>query len=265
MLQYRELGTGDTIIILHGLYGSSDNWLSIARKLPSFRIIIPDLRNHGHSPHYPSHTYEDMVEDIHALVKFLKLDKLTLLGHSMGGKVAMLYALKYEQTVRRLIVADIAPINYSCLPSHAGILAQHKNILHALSSIHLDKYANRTDVDKALSAFIPETNLRAFLLKNLAKRNEKLVWKINLPVLLQALPDIIDGFSEPSNTSLIPTLFIKGEQSPYIPTGSHTSIKRFFPKATCYTIANADHWLHVQAPEKFIEITTQFLDDKECE
>ncbi|HEY5719706.1 MAG TPA: alpha/beta fold hydrolase, partial [Gammaproteobacteria bacterium] len=177
-LYYREEGSGAPLLVLHGLFGSSSNWARLARGLAAeFRVICADLRNHGRSPHAAGMSYPQMAADVVALLDRLRLDRVALLGHSMGGKVAMQVALNQPERVSRLLVADIAPRAYR---------GNQAIVLEALEALHLDSLASRREADERLAAQVPETGVRAFLLTNLTQEQGRFGWRINLP-------EIIDG------------------------------------------------------------------------
>lgn len=263
---YREFGQSDNkLVILHGLYGSSDNWVSMARQLESdFHVIIPDQRNHGRSPHTATHTYEGMVEDLHRLFTTLNLSNVNLLGHSMGGKTAMLFALKYPKLVKKLIIADISPRNYSEQTNYGEITNNHKYIIEALQSLKLAEAHSRQDLDNQLEAYIKAPVLRQFLLKNIDRDNQQgFYWRLNLPVIAASLEEVMDGFSHlPDNISAdIETVFIKGENSPYIQEEDLLAARKRFKGAQVVSIPDAGHWLHAEQPELFYKTLHYFLEE----
>lgn len=259
MLNFRSFGSGPNFIILHGLYGASDNWLGIGKKLENhFTVYMVDLRNHGGSPHFDSHTYNDMSEDLSLFFKENNIKKATVLGHSMGGKVAMMFAANYPELIDKLIVADIAPKDYSLdLSKPQSII--HYNILSALNRIDFSKIKSRNQVNDHLSGEITSVSLRGFLLKNLRKTKSGLYeWKINVPVLKQYLPLITtevnyDFFDERRPILQYPVTFIRGLNSDYITDEDITKIKGIYPNAIFIDIKDAGHWLHAEQPDKFIE------------
>lgn len=259
MLYFRELGSGEPLVILHGLYGCSDNWLTIARQLKDYRLIIPDLRNHGRSPHFTSHTYSEMVEDVKELLEHLQIDNARFLGHSMGGKLAMLYSLRYPQQVSQLVVADISPRNYANPYNYGLEHSPHAEIIRQLQSVNLEQHSQRASVDKFLQESIPETNLRSFLLKNLSRIEGKLQWKINLDTLGNYLPEIMDGFTGIEHSSQVSALFIQAEYSSYITNNDLYYIKKHFPQAQVSTLQGCNHWLHTQRPKAFLKMIKHFL------
>ncbi len=266
-LFYREKGAGPrTIIIIHGLYGSSDNWLSIANALENkYRVISIDQRNHGQSPHSNEHTYQAMADDLKALMVKLNIEKATLLGHSMGGKTAMRFCLEHPEMVTKLIVVDIAPKSYASFSNYAEITANHQKIIDTLLDVDPSKFSNRRDIDKALKSKFPDKRLRAFMMKNLKKQKDgSYAWELNLKALKNNISEIMDGFSKlpaKPEKSMPETIFIKGEKSPYIHDDDTMVINKFFPGSQIVTIPDAGHWIHAEQPELFIKTVKYFLDD----
>ena len=184
-LNFKKTGTGKPLVILHGLFGSADNWFSIAKELEKdFTLYLVDQRNHGDSPHSEEWNYGVMVEDLKELIDEEGLDRIYLMGHSMGGKTAMNFAVEYPERVDRLIVADIAPRYYE---------VHHQTILEGLNSIKLDQIKSRKEADDQLAKYIDEVGIRQFLLKSLGRNSEGFVWKINLPVITENIEEIPKG------------------------------------------------------------------------
>lgn len=264
-LFYKTLGKGEPVFILHGLYGSSDNWMPVARLLSEkYQLILVDLRNHGTSPHDNSHKYADMVTDLAWLFHELDIEKAHIIGHSMGGKAAIAFAADYPEKVRSLIVADIAPKNYLKTPASAIQYEFHKRILETLSSLDLGVYQSRADVDEALQPGIPEKLVRQFILKNLYRVKNKFEWKINVQVLKKELDHIIGGVDADDYVDRIPifnypVLFIKGSLSGYIQPEDEPLIKRMYPEAKIEVIDNATHLLHAEKPLEFVKIVQGFF------
>ncbi|QZE14773.1 alpha/beta fold hydrolase [Halosquirtibacter laminarini] len=259
-LHYRKIGTGEPLIILHGLYGSSDNWFSIAKALENdFTIYLLDIRNHGKSQHMPTHTFEDMTNDLFHFMNEVNLTKSSILGHSMGGKVALHFALKYPEKVEHLIMADIVARNYRDNPAKANQADQHKEILGGLLSVDLDKYKTRKEVDKFLEPLISNEALRDFLLKNLKNDTTagKLTWKLNLEVLYNSLGVLMSSvnYADLEAMDHIPALdttLIRGLRSGYIAEEDIVKMKSIFPSLRIYDIPDAGHWLHSQQPQLVI-------------
>lgn len=262
-LFFRKYGSGKPLVILHGLYGSSDNWMSIGRKLAeNFEVYIPDQRNHGRSPHSDRHDYGSMREDLMEFIDGQGLQRVILLGHSMGGKTAMCFAANYPERIGTLIVADIAPKSYKGIWRREAL--NHYDILMAMKEVDFSRVSSRRDVDGQLAASIKSQRIRAFLMKNLGKeRDGRYSWSINLDVLIRELDNIMDGINEScfdlsSPTGDFPVLFIRGGNSPYIEEEDMKFINKLFPSARLETIPDAGHWLHAEQPEAFIETVSSF-------
>lgn len=249
-LYYRQRGQGTPIVILHGLFGCSDNWFTIARKLEEeYRVILPDLRNHGQSPHSEEWDYTAMSDDLYDLFNELQLDSANLMGHSMGGKVAIEFAARYPEKINKIVVVDIAPKYY---PVH------HMEILNGLRSIDLNTLQSRNEADKKLAETIQEPGIRQFLLKNLARNDDKFYWKINLDVIEKKIENVGEGMDDAIEIDL-PALFIRGEKSDYILNEDYDLIRDIFPKAKIATIKNSGHWVHAEKPAELLDMLTYFL------
>lgn len=261
-LFYRHLGQGKPLIILHGLYGSSDNWVTIAKQLGNdYSVIIPDQRNHGQSPHSAEHSYPLLVTDLLELTQKLKLDGFYLMGHSMGGRVAMLFQAQYPLLVEKLIVVDVAPWSYTPEDEwFRSAYAEHMHIIEALRTIQPAKITSRVEADRILQNNHLDHRLRNFLLKNLKRKNEGFEWSINLSALENNLEHLLLGV-EVNNTSasLADVLFIRGERSSYIPESHVSRLKQFYPKSEVISIPNAGHWVHAEEPEMFLSAVRRFL------
>jgi len=267
-LTYKKLGTGHPLIIVHGLYGASDNWLSIAKELSNhFEVYVLDQRNHGNSPHANSHTYPDLKEDLLEFMNDHKLDKAILLGHSMGGKTVMFFAIDYPERLSSLLVVDIAPKNYSKISDYAPQTTDHNCIVAAMLNLDLPVYKNRTEIDKKLAENISSEKVRQFLLKNLKRdENKKFIWKLNIKTISEYLPQIMDGingerFSGGKGITGFPVLFIRGEKSNYITDDDHNLIRTIFPYAEITTIPNAGHWVHSEQPKLLVKTVEYFVLD----
>ena len=249
-LHYREYGAGDPVVILHGLYGSSANWGSVARALAGrHRTILPDLRNHGDSPHRPAMSYEAMAGDVAELMDRLGLDVAALVGHSMGGKVVMTLALQRPRRVRRLCVVDIAPVPY---PPHLSA------ILDALEGVDLARTHSRPEADRQLAGWIDSPMIRAFLLQSLSCRGGRCRWRMNLPALRAGFGQLID-FPAPAGPYAGPALFLAGARSDYISDETLPAIHARFPAAIVKRVVGAGHWVHVDAPEVTVDLLRAFL------
>lgn len=250
-LFYRESGEGNPLIILHGLFGSSDNWYTLSKTFAShYRVLTVDQRNHGQSPHTAEHNYQLLTEDLEIFIREHSLEKPILLGHSMGGKTVMNFALKNPGLARQIIVVDMMPKAY---PIH------HDHIVEGLQSIPLETLTSRTEADQLLSKNIPEPDVRQFLLKNLSRNSEGgFVWKINLPVLAANIGPMVDGLVY-SGVYSGPALFVKGARSNYFKEGDQQQVKALFPAAEWSTLETG-HWVQAEKPQEFSQVVLNFLD-----
>ncbi len=251
-LHFREYGDGGgVLVLLHGLFGSSANWGSIARSLSSrYRVLVPDLRNHGQSPHAPEMDYSSMGTDLLGLLDSLEIGYCLLVGHSMGGKVAMHLALQQPQRIRGLAVVDIAPVAYR----HDFSL-----ILDAMESIDPAALRDRSDADRRLAATVPEEGVRGFLLQNLVRTGSAWAWRINLPALREGMSDIT-GFDQPAGMSYPgPAHFIFGERSDYVRPDAEPVIREMFPQARFCPVADAGHWVYAEQREGFMRCLEALL------
>jgi esterase len=250
-LHFKEFGRGKPLILLHGLFGSSDNWLGIAPKLAEkFQVLAPDLRNHGQSPHSDEMNYALMAGDVAEFLGARNLESANVLGHSLGGKVAMQFALQFSARVEKLIVVDMAPRAYA---------PEHDEIFAALLALNLENFSSRTEMEIALAENVPSLNLRRFLLKNL-RRNAggKFFWKMNLRGLFENYPKL--GEAIPSAKPFEkPALFLRAGKSDYVRESDFARIHELFPRAEIQTIAGAGHWLHADAPGEFTSHVLKFL------
>ena len=243
-------------IILHGLFGSARNWQTIARNLASSRSVWAlDLRNHGRSPWATPMTYPAMTQDVIHFIENLGQGPVTLIGHSMGGKVAMFLALTRPSLVSRLLILDIAPVTYDHM-----YIQKYTQIMQQLP---IDQMSNRRDAEHFLTFRIPEGTLRAFFLQNLIKdpHQNQWSWCINLNTISDSLSDLADFPPVRSGTRYTgPTLFVRGETSPYILPEHFTIIDELFLNAHHDVLLGANHWLHIQQPQAFMDKTWAFLD-----
>ena len=242
-------GTGTPLVVLHGLLGSSDNWQTLGAAWAAQRpVVVIDQRNHGRSPHHPSHGYPDMVIDLLDTLDCLGITKADLLGHSMGGKTVMHFADRHPERSRKLIIADMAPVAY---PPH------HTPLFDALADLDLSAFERRGEVDAALAERVPEPGVRQFLLKGLyrAKPNQ-FAWRYNLPVLRRHLADMT-AFLPMGQVSL-PTLAIYGTRSDYVVGRGLDALRAHFPRLEEAAL-DAGHWLHAEQPAAFSEVVTDFL------
>jgi len=249
-LFFREYGQGKPLIILHGLFGSSDNWLTQAKLLAdSFKVYTVDLRNHGLSPQSDLFDYPSMVSDLKEFIDDHNIIDAVFIGHSMGGKAAMNFAFAHPGKIDKLIVVDISPRAYNL---------EHYTILDGLNAIPIDSITSRNEADEILSQYVPETDVRQFLLKNLQRKpNGGFSWKINLPVLTQKLSNIgVDLQVEGTFTK--PTLFIRGVRSNYVLDSDWSRISTLFPKAMLETM-DTGHWVQAEKPKEFVDLVIQWL------
>jgi esterase len=251
-LHHRISGKGEPLMILHGLFGHSDNWQSIAKQLSEeYTIILVDLRNHGQSPHSDDWNYQLMAEDVKELADDLGFDKFYLAGHSMGGKVAMMFAQFYPERLHKLIVIDISPRYY---PVH------HHEIIDALLMVKPEGRSNRKEAENLLENSISDFATRQFLLKNLYWNEEqKLNWRFNLNVISENIEEV--GKAVPDNDAIIdiPSLFIKGSKSGYVKTQDEELIHQQFSHAEIVSIEDAGHWVHAEKPQELIATLKLFL------
>jgi len=252
-LFFREYGRrGPTLVILHGLLGSSQNWQRAAKEFEKkFRVLVVDQRNHGSSPHAGTHSFADLREDIKHFFDQQLLDNVYLLGHSMGGMAAMEFAFHYPERLAGLIVEDIAPRAYQSSSS---------DILHALGAVDLNAVVSRERVEAILAKNIKSPKTRQFLLTNLVRRDDQsFAWKANLPAL-QAFQNEMAAYEPPLAASYSgKTLFVGGELSDYRLDHDHDLILRHFPNSELVMIANAGHWIHFEALEAFTEAVIKFI------
>ncbi|HRY32398.1 MAG TPA: alpha/beta fold hydrolase [Bacteroidales bacterium] len=256
-LFFREYGQGQDFIILHGLFGLSDNWVTIARRIgEQFRVFVPDMRNHGQSPHHPVHSYPAMVADIEAFITSRVIRQPVVMGHSMGGKVAMQLALSNPELISRLIVLDISYREYN-------LRQQHLHMLEAMTSLDLTAVKNRREAEEHVAARIHERRLQQFVLKNLFRNGQVFSWRPNLTAL-EANLDLMAAGIGLQDTYPAPSLFIRGSDSDYLPDEDIPVIRKSFPAAQFQTISGAGHWLHADAPLALCRHIREFT-GKECE
>jgi pimeloyl-ACP methyl ester carboxylesterase len=249
-LFYKEYGEGKPVVILHGLFGFSDNWKSQAKVLANyFRVIVVDLRNHGRSEWADLHSYEAMANDVIETMDVLNLSQFNVIGHSMGGKVAMHLAQAYPDRLLKTIVVDMGVKSY---PMH------HQDLIEAIKSVPIETITARSQVNTFLTNKIPEEGVRQFLLKNLYWiERGKLAWRMNIDVLEANMNLILDAL--PEIEVLSPTLFIKGAESSYILEADYEAIESIFLDSEIHTINAAGHWVHADSFEEFLESVLAFL------
>jgi len=253
-LFYREYGQGQPLIILHGLFGLSDNWVGIAKHISSlgFRVFALDQRNHGQSPHSETFNYEALVDDLKGFIKHHELKDVILLGHSMGGKVAMKFAIENPSYTSKLIIVDIALRSYALSMSN-------QVVLQVMREIDLSKMDSRKEVMAILEAKIPSERVRLLALKNIRRSdNNKLEWRINIDSIFKNLKDL-SGVIGQEKSYEKQTLFIKGGKSDYISDNDIVDINHVFTNNTIQTVKGASHWVHVDSTELFLEQVREFL------
>ena len=259
-LYSRILGEGKPLVILHGLFGMSDNWISIARELAGhgFCVHLVDLRNHGNSPHAESHRYPDMCEDLLEYFDQQSLEEASIIGHSMGGKLGMVFGLLEPERISRLVIVDIAPSDYGSSENN-----YHRKIIQALQRVDITSCKSRGSIRKELAEQLGDQSLAMFLAKSITKDKDskRFRWKFNLAVLEKFLQHIYIGLEELSiyAPSPVKTLFIKGNNSPYYRDEHEADRHFFFPESSVVGIDNAGHWLHSDQPEQFIAAVVRFL------
>jgi esterase len=249
-LFFRQQGQGKPLIILHGLLGSSDNWHSLGKSFAdTFTVYLVDQRNHGQSPHSDEFNYKVLTEDLEKFIKENKIEKPHIIGHSMGGKTAMNFAVKNPSAVDKLIVVDIVPKKY---------VVRHDRLIEGMKAIPLEETTSRAGAEVALAGYEPDPAVRQFLLKNLSRDSEgKFVWKVNLPAIDRHLQETGEGMIYPGSFGG-PTLFINGKKSDYYKTGDDVLIRKIFPKAQFISLETG-HWVQAEKPQEFSQAVLQFL------
>ena len=260
------MGEGLPMIILHGLYGSSDNWYSIGKALSSrFEVYLIDQRNHGNSPHTREHSYIDLRNDLHRFMETHGIVKAVILGHSMGGKAAIYFSVAWPEKVQSLIVVDISPASYKSLTQSAPQSVDHMNIITSMLGVDFSQVKDREDVDRMLSETLHSDRIRQFLLKNVRRNAEgSYQWRLNIQTLHDQLPQILDGldhkpFLNGNGITGFPVLFIRAGKSGYIREEDISVIKTIFPMAELVTIPDTDHWVHVEKPELLVKTIEYFI------
>ena len=251
ILHSKIIGQGQPLLILHGFLGMGDNWKTLGNRFAEeYQVHLIDQRNHGRSFHSDEFDYELMVEDLLNYIDHHQLENINLIGHSMGGKTAMLFAVNHPERVHKLIIADIGPKYY---PSH------HEQILDGLNAIDFTQQRSRNEIEKVLQNYIPEIGIRQFLLKNVYRKSkDQFGFRFNLEALTTSYDEI--GVPLPPLKQFEgATLFLKGENSGYITKEDETLIKAHFPKAEVKTVKNAGHWLHAENPDDFYDYVVSFL------
>jgi esterase len=251
-LYFKKLGKGRPLFILHGLFGMSDNWCTIAKRIAKkHTVYLVDQRNHGQSPHSAEFDYNLLATDLEELIRDLRLDTIRIIGHSMGGKVAMNYALKYPDRLEKLVVVDIAPKQYS----HPFF----KDVLKLMVNLDLSRFDSRGEIDEAFRPVVKSAAVRQFIMKNVYREDDNTFsWKLNVNSLHANL-DKIFGAIQQGRIYTQPSLFVRGGNSDYVLVEDEPLIKQFFPAAKIVTIPGASHWLHVEAEETFCDQLKAYL------
>ncbi len=250
-LAFRAYGEGPPVVVLHGLFGSARNWRTIARRLADRRrVYAVDLRNHGASPWAEPMTSPEMVDDLAAFLDRHRIDRPVLIGHSMGGKTAMLFALLHGRMVDAVVVVDIAPVRYS----HT-----HLPAVEAMRRVDLATVASRAEAERRLAQAIPDADLRSFLMQNLVARGGGYAWRVNLDAIGRHMEELL-GFPAMGDLRFPgPALFVSGERSEYIDSRHHERVLSFFPRAEFAVIADAGHRVHAEQPDRFVDAVGRFL------
>ncbi|NQY65233.1 MAG: alpha/beta fold hydrolase [Alteromonadaceae bacterium] len=250
LVNYKQMGEGSDVILIHGLFGSLDNLNMVAKSLcEQFKVTSIDVRNHGNSFHENNMDYAVLAQDLINLLDHLNIEQTDLLGHSMGGKIAIQTALTSPHRIRKLIVADISPVKY---PPH------HSKIIEGLKAIDLSLVRSRKDADEQLAAYVDNAGVRQFLLRNLMRRNEKYHFKCNLAYIDDCYSQIMQGYCG-DNKFEGKTLFIKGGDSDYIQQSHRPIIGKILPNSKARIIQGAGHWLHAEKTVAFNKIVANFL------
>lgn len=251
--KYGEAGA-QPLIILHGLFGASDNWVSYSRRIADegFEVFALDQRNHGQSPKSTVFNYEALTGDLYEFIEEHEIKNPVLMGHSLGGKVAIRFALENPDLVKRLVVVDISQKSYPPRP-------EHLQIIKAIDAIDPEAIKDRHEAEEKMAELIPQERVRQFILKNLHRTSRNgFEWRLNVDGIASNLDNMFDGV-EIANTFEKPTLFVKGGASDYILLEDFPRIRKNFPKAEIFTIGGASHWVHAEAPELFFQLTSGFM------
>lgn len=251
-LAFREFGQGQPLIILHGLFGQSDNWNTLSKGFAEkgFRVFAVDQRNHGLSPHSDTWNYEAMADDLKEFIDTHGLKDPILLGHSMGGKTVMFFELKYPGIASKLIVVDMAP---------RASRRHHDDVLNALNAVDFTAIKTRKEAEAILSQYLDDFGTKQFLLKNIywKEGNEEMAWRFNLHTITKNYDAVIAAV--PAGTSPVETLVVRGEKSNYVRDADLDDFKRHFPNFQLETIAGSGHWVHAEKPKEFFESVLRFI------
>lgn len=252
-LAYREFGSGQPLIILHGLFGQSDNWNTLAKRFAEsgFKVFTVDQRNHGLSPHSDIWSYQAMAEDLKEFIEEHQLLNPILLGHSMGGKTVMFFEMLFPGIANKIVVADIAPKVYE---------PHHDLVLKALNAVDFTEINTRKDAENIMNEYISDFGTKQFLLKNIywkEDESKQMAWRFNLPVICKEYNNV--SVNIPDGISRVDTLFVRGEKSNYVLDSDLPNIEKHFPNYKLTTIPNAGHWVHAEKPEEFFNSVLEFI------
>lgn len=252
-LNYKKLGNGPTnLIILHGLFGSLDNWMTLGKKIAERHTVwLVDQRNHGRSPHDPVWDYSSMAHDLQAFIHQHGIKDPVLLGHSMGGKTVMKFANLFPKLAKGLLIIDMAPRFYN---------PHHQVIIKAFEAVHVEKIQSRTEAEERMMTIVQEDSIRLFLLKNLGRDSNGYFWKHNFKVIKANIENIGEA-TFPDKEIAIPTLFVRGEKSDYVNMEDFKEARKWFTKANLETISGAGHWIHAERPTILLEVISTFLEN----
>ena len=248
-LAFKKMGAGKPMIILHGLFGSSDNWQTLGRRFSEdFEVYLVDQRNHGHSPHSEVFSYDVMAQDLKSFCADEGIEKAIIIGHSMGGKTAMRFAQLFPEKVEKLIVVDMGIKSYA---------PHHQDILAAFHALDLHKLESRSEAEEQMEARIPDFGVRQFILKNLYRKSKnEFAWRVNYQVLEAKMDEILKEL--PEKPVSVPTLFIRGSKSDYIVPEDFTQIRKIFTNAEFEELPTG-HWVHAQDPDGFYTKVKKFV------
>jgi esterase len=250
-LAYREYGSGQPLIILHGLFGQSDNWNTLAKQFAAegFQLFTLDQRNHGLSPHSESWTYQDMAEDLQEFIDDHRLVDPILLGHSMGAKTVMFFELAHPAIASKIVIADMSAREYE---------HHHKQVLEGLQAVKFDEISNRKEAEAVLDKYISDFGTKQFLLKNIYwKEDSRLAWRFNLDVIVKNYENV--RVAVPPFKSNCEALIVRGERSYYVKDQDLADFNSRFPNNTLVTIPGAGHWVHAEKPKEFFEAVLPFI------
>lgn len=254
-LHFKKFGAGDPVLILHGLFGMSDNWINIAKNLSrEYLVYVLDMRNHGRSPHVDDFTYSHMVEDVYEFLTDFNHRQVSIIGHSMGGKTAMKFAMEYAHRINKLVIIDISPKKYPVF---------HKEIIDGLLAVDINNVSSREEADTQLAGHVSDKRIRQFLLKNIYRKEDaSYAWRINLAAITKNITEISCEIVSKTPFEQ-PTLFIKGGESQYILPADEKQIQQQFSNSRIITIPKTSHWVHSEAPEEVYGLIKDFLVGKE--